>query len=115
VSSTALTTLADIDFVISPVEDEPGYHIEQWQTTLEQAEALREFVLLLQMAMKDGGVKRAAGDKPSWKVDTSHLPAIFSHLNKYMHGEKVDKDSGAHPLVHLACRALMKAWQEMKR
>jgi hypothetical protein len=80
--------------------------------TNEQAEVLGWFLHLLQSATADGGRKRAAGEKPSWKVDTSHEAAIFSHLNKWKHGEKKDKDSGAHPLVHAAWRCLAIAWQE---
>jgi len=78
----------------------------------EQQGVLLDFATLLAYASRDGGHKRAAGSKPSWKVDPSHLPAVFSHLNKYFHGERVDADSGAHPLVHLAWRALAIAWQE---
>lgn len=80
--------------------------------TEEQAEVMFEFVKLLDSASGDGGKKRAAGLKPSWKIDPSHLGAVFSHLNKYFHGEKVDPDSGVHPFVHLAWRALAIAWQE---
>lgn len=80
--------------------------------TPEQTEILDTFLGMLRSVTADGGRKRAAGLKPSWKVDTSHEAAIFSHLNKWKHGEKVDPDSGAHPLVHLAWRALAIAWQE---
>lgn len=80
--------------------------------TSEQAEVLGWFNEMLRSVTADGGRKRAAGTKPSWKVDASHEPAIFSHLNKWKHGEKVDKDSGVHPLVHMAWRALAIAWQE---
>ena len=78
----------------------------------EQDEIINTFSQMLWSATKDGGRKRSAGTKPSWKVDPMHLPAIFSHLNEYMHGNLVDKDSGAHPLVHLAWRALAIAWQD---
>jgi len=81
-------------------------------TTPEQAEVLGHFMLMLKAATGDGGKKRAAGLKPSWKVDPSHEAAMFSHINKWKHGEKVDKDSGVHPLVHLAWRALAIAFQE---
>lgn len=37
---------------------------------------------------------------------------MFSHLSHWKHGELVDPDSLAHPLVHLAWRALAIAWQE---
>jgi hypothetical protein len=80
--------------------------------TEEQQEVLGAFADMLAATSKDGGRKRAAGLKPSWKVDISHEAAIFSHLNKWKHGEKVDPESGVHPLVHLAWRALAIAWQE---
>lgn len=80
--------------------------------TPEQAEVLQEFANMLAAASRDGGQKRAAGLKPSWKVDSSHEAAIFSHLNKWKHGERADADSGQHPLVHLAWRALAVAYQE---
>lgn len=80
--------------------------------TPEQAEVLGLFHEMLRSVTADGAKKRAAGLKPSWKVDTSHMAAIFSHLNKHAHGERVDPDSGAHPFVHLAWRALAVAWQE---
>lgn len=80
--------------------------------TDEQAEILGWFCHMLQAASGDGGKKRAAGLKPVWKVDPSHEAAIYSHLMKWKKGEKVDADSGAHPLVHLAWRALAIAWQE---
>lgn len=78
----------------------------------EQETLLRAFSGLLSQVTKDGGTKRQAGLKPPWYEDSSHEAAIFSHLNKWKHGELVDPDSGAHPLVHLAWRALAIAWQE---
>jgi hypothetical protein len=80
--------------------------------TPEQHEVLSIFYDMLAGPTGDGGKKRAAGEKPSWKVDTSHEAAMWSHISKWKHGEKVDADSGAHPLVHLAWRALAIAWQE---
>lgn len=81
----------------------------------EQDEIIDEFAQMLRAVTADGGRKRAAGVKPSWKVDPSHEAAIFSHLNRWKHGERVDPDSGAHPLVHLAFRALAIAAQETHR
>lgn len=78
----------------------------------EQNEATRIFSDMLHQATKDGGIKRRSGEKVDWKVDKTHEPAIFSHLNKWKHGELVDADSGQHPLVHLAWRALAIAYQE---
>ena len=78
----------------------------------EQDELMQIFTEMLWSVTGDGGNKRSAGLKPSWKVDPSHEPAIFSHLSKWKHGETQDPDSLQHPLVHLAWRALAIAWQE---
>jgi len=83
--------------------------------TREQAGVMEEFAKLLQACSGDGGKKRAAGKKPSWKLDTTHEPAIFSHLNKWKHGEVIDQESGTHTLAHLAWRALAIAWQELAK
>ena len=80
--------------------------------TVEQADLLRAFTDMLAVVSRDGGLKRARGEKPPWWCDPSHEPAIFSHLSNWKHGGVRDKDSGAHPLVHLAWRALAIAYQE---
>ena len=73
---------------------------------------LETFKAMLSLATGDGSRKRQAGEKPPWWRDETHEAAMFSHLNKWKHGEKRDKDSYAHPLVHLAWRALAIAYQE---
>lgn len=78
----------------------------------EQNEATSIFAAMLHEATKDGGNKRRSGEKVDWKVDPGHLPAVFSHLNKWYHGEMVDVDSGQHPFVHAAWRLLAIAYQE---
>jgi hypothetical protein len=78
----------------------------------EQDIVVKTFAEMLWSVTRDGGKKRAAGTKPPWWRDDSHEAAIFSHLDKWKHGEKADKDSGAHPLIHLAWRALAIAYQE---
>jgi len=78
----------------------------------ERQEVMDEFTKMLWTVTGDGSRKRQAGQKPSWKVDETHMPALFSHLNRYFHGERKDPDSGQHPLVHLAWRALAQAWQD---
>ena len=78
----------------------------------EQDEVLEIFTRMLRAVTSDGAVKRAAGEKPSWKDDPDHEAAVFSHLSKWKHGELIDADSGSHPMVHLAWRALAIAWQE---
>ena len=79
----------------------------------EQDELLDIFRDMLRGPTGDGGAKRASGTKPSWKIDPDHEAGLFSHLAKWKKGELVDPDSGSHPLVHLAWRALAIAWQEM--
>lgn len=79
----------------------------------EQDEIIEEFTKMLRVVTGDGGKKRNAGLKPSWKVDPSHEAAIFSHLMKWKKQELVDPDSGQHPLVHAAWRCLAIAWREM--
>lgn len=81
----------------------------------EQEEVAQIFAAMLKAATGDGGKKRAAGEKPSWKVDESHRAAIFSHLYKWQRGDVVDEDSGADPLVHLAWRALALAYQRQAK
>jgi hypothetical protein len=78
----------------------------------ERDEVLFEFCILLGDVTRDGSSKRQAGQKPSWKVDPSHMAAVFSHLKKYFAGEIKDPDSGQHPLVHAAWRLLAIAWQD---
>lgn len=78
----------------------------------EQQALMNEFTKMLWLATGDGAAKRRAGLKQPWWRDTEHEAAIFSHLSKWKHGELTDDHSGAHPLVHLAWRALAIAYQE---
>lgn len=86
--------------------DDPNYD------PIEQDVIYETFSAMLRSATKDGGRKRKAGLKPPWWRDPQHEAAIFSHLDKWKHGVLVDPDSGAHPLIHLAWRALAIAYQE---
>ena len=70
------------------------------------------FSEMLRSVTKDGGRKRARGEKTPWWRDGAHEAAVFSHLSKWKHGVRTDPDSGVHPLVHLAWRALAIAYQE---
>lgn len=83
---------------------------EDWAK--EREVVLDTFTKMLAQVTGDGSKKRQRGEKPPWWRDDSHEAAIFSHLNKWKHGEKHDRDSGAHPLVHLAWRCLAISWQE---
>ena len=71
------------------------------------------FAALLKPATGDGAVKRNAGLKDPWWVDKSHGSKMMSHLDRYLAGERRDPDSGTHPLIHVAWRALALAYQEM--
>lgn len=73
------------------------------------------FAGMLRTVTGDGAAKRRSGVKVSWKIDPGHEAAIFSHLTKWKRGERVDGDSGAHPLTHAAWRCLAIAWQETHR
>lgn len=94
------------DVVRASVESVPTYDAS------EQDVILDVFKDMLATVTKDGGHKRAAGTKPPWFRDQTHEAAIFSHINKWKHGEYLDPDSGAHTLIHLAWRALAIAYQE---
>lgn len=78
----------------------------------EQTEIIGEFAHLLRGPTADGGVKRERKEKPLWKVDPAHEDAMRRHLKRWEDGERADPDSGSHPLVHVAWRALAIAWQE---
>ena len=78
----------------------------------EREDLLERFRDELAKATGDGSKKRQAGAKPPWYEDDSHEGAVFSHITKWKRGEKVDPDSGAHPLVHAAWRLLAIACSE---
>ena len=78
----------------------------------EQEQLIVTFSKMLRQPTEDGGRKRAAGLKVSWKDDDSHEAAMYRHLARWSKGDTIDEDSGAHALVHVAWRALALAWQE---
>ncbi len=84
---------------------------EQYDAS-EQDAILETFSDMLATVTRDGGRKRAAGTKPPWWRDDSHAAASRRHGARWELGEKVDPDSGAHPLVHRAWRDLAIAYQE---
>ena len=90
----------------------PGGVTKMTYEPKEQDVVMRAFVGMLQEVTKDGGKKRARGEKPPWWRDGKHEAAIWSHINRWKHGEKMDLDSKAHPLIHCAWRCLAIAWQE---
>ena len=79
----------------------------------EQEQLIVIFSKMLRQPTEDGGRKRAAGLKVSWKDDDTHEGAMYRHLARWAKGDTIDEDSGAHALVHVAWRALALAWQEM--
>lgn len=80
--------------------------------TTEQQEILARFASMLALPTQDGQRKRQAGTKPLWKYDPDHTDAMYRHLKRWENGEGPDPDSGAHPLIHVAWRALALAAQE---
>lgn len=87
-----------------------GYGAEGRMTD-EATEILACFAELLRPVIADGARKREAH---AWQTTPSerHWKAFFRHYMRWVNGERVDPDSGAHPLVHVAFRALAIAWQE---
>jgi hypothetical protein len=84
--------------------------MEDW--ALEREAVLRTFHNLLAVVTGDGSKKRQAGTKPPWWNDDSHEAAMYRHLEKWEAGERHDPDSGIHPLVAVAWRALAVAYIE---
>lgn len=78
----------------------------------EQDDLLNRFLDELRKPTGDGALKRGRNEKPPWYTDDDHHRAMFSHYHKWLAGETIDPDSGAHPLVHLAWRALAIACRE---
>lgn len=72
----------------------------------------REFAKRLHATSADGQRKRAAGLKVPWWTDPGHAEALDRHLDRWRLGQRRDLDSGQHPLVHAAWRALALAYQE---
>lgn len=95
--------------IYDPIQLQP--YNEPYDPT-EQLTLSLVFSHLLRSATGDGGKKRARGEKPPWWRDPVHEAAIWSHINKWKHGEKRDKDSNVHPLVHAAWRCLAIAYIE---
>lgn len=79
----------------------------------EQNEILGTFLDLLAGPTGEGGVKRGAGEKPHWKVDTSHPAASGRHRARYADGQRYDPETGIHHLVKSAWRDLATAYQDM--
>lgn len=79
----------------------------------EQDEVEYEFTKLLRGATRDGGRKREAGKKVSWKIDPGHLAAFWRHVARAIldpHGR--DPDSGEPHWVAVSWRAAALGWQE---
>ena len=78
----------------------------------EQDVLSRVFTDMLRSVTKDGGAKRARGEKPPWWRDESHEAAMYRHLEAYETGESFDPDSGVHPLIGMAWRGLAIAYKQ---
>lgn len=78
----------------------------------EQDDLIARFMEELKKPTGDGAQKRSRGEKPPWYEDDSHHGSAFSHYTKWLRGERVDPESGAHPLVHSAWRLLAIACRE---
>ena len=83
--------------------------MNEWE--LERKKVLDQFTELLAQVTMDGSKKRQRGEKDPWWKD-GHENAMRRHLIRWALGELHDPDSGAHPLVHVAWRALAIAYQE---
>lgn len=77
----------------------------------EADEIIAEFARLLRPVLADGATKR---EPHTWQQTTvgTHVLKIARHWDRWVRGERHDADSGAHPLVHVAFRALAIAWRE---
>lgn len=79
----------------------------------EQEDLLKRFTDELRKATADGKTKRGRGEKEPWYIDDTHEDALHRHFFRWANlGETEDIDSGAHPLVHMAWRALAIACKE---
>lgn len=78
----------------------------------EQEIVLDTFASMLWHATRDGGRKRARGEKPPWYEDMTHEEHFWNHISAWERGDLEDKDSGAHPLIHAAWRLLAIAYQD---
>ena len=78
----------------------------------EQEQLIVIFSKMLRQPTEDGGRKRAAGLKPSWKVDETHEEHFWNHIAAWKRGELHDPDSNAHPGIHAAWRLLAIAYQD---
>lgn len=74
----------------------------------------QEFLGYIAEVMGPGAIKH--GDC-NWMLPngkkSSHIEmhdSMFHHLSESFAGRAQDKDSGLHPLKHLACRALMRLY-----
>src|SRR4029077_3564829 len=62
---------------------------------------------VLEQASKSGKYKPNGWLKGIKFKKINNINSMYRHLMAYNYGEVRDKDSGLHPLLHVACRALM--------
>jgi len=68
-------------------------------------------VRLLREVIDDGGSSGKVNSRAPWWQRAEHEEKLFTHLAEWKRGVVRDGDSHAHPLVHVAARALMLAYQ----
>ena len=68
-----------------------------------------DFIKVLQQATTSGKYPENNWLEPEGiGTNKKHMhSAMFRHLAESYSGSQVDKESGLHPLLHLACRAMM--------
>ncbi len=79
----------------------PAYHLLAWEVIEDMARVMEKNV--------------AGHGRDNWKQvpHEDHLRAIIGHWVEHSKGVDKDHEDGEHPLIHLACRAMFAAWQEL--
>jgi hypothetical protein len=78
----------------------------------EQEDVLARFMEELRKPTGDGARKRSRNEKPPWYEDDSHHAAAMRHYARWLSGDVIDAESGAHHLVHAGWRLLSIACKE---
>ena len=70
-------------------------------------EDFNDMLLVLEMGAKKHGAHNWLKPNGSKSSHTQMHDSMFHHLSDSYVGKTQDEESGYHPLLHLACRALM--------
>lgn len=74
-----------------------------------------DFVKVMEFGAEKHGASNFL-EKNGRKSDRAQMyQSLSNHLEGWKAGEKRDHESGLHPLLHLACRALMMYTREKRR